>query len=161
VRYIVRNPMRAGLCRDLSEWRWSSHPATIGACPPGLHALDELLQHFGPTRPIARACYRRLLELNHDPQPPAHPLVDGEPHYIVSFLEQIDPSPEHTRAHLHAPRPPLHELITNSNDPAAIAHANRHHGYSMRHIATHLHTSPATISRRINHHDTNTQTSET
>jgi putative transposase len=156
--YIVRNPLRAGLCQDLGEWLWSSHLATIGGCPPGPLALDELLQYFGPTRPVARARYRRLLELEHDSRLPAHPLVDGEPHYVVSFLEQIDPSPEHTRAHLRAPRPPLRELLTDTSDLAAIAHANRDHGYSMRQIATHLNCSPATISRRIQQHASSDET---
>lgn len=34
VRYIVRNPVRAGLCESPDEWPWSSHRATVGLCPP-------------------------------------------------------------------------------------------------------------------------------
>jgi REP element-mobilizing transposase RayT len=33
VRYIVLNPVRAGLCRDPGEWRWSSYGATVGTKP--------------------------------------------------------------------------------------------------------------------------------
>jgi REP element-mobilizing transposase RayT len=33
-RYIVRNPVRAGLCGSPDEWPWSSHRATAGLCPP-------------------------------------------------------------------------------------------------------------------------------
>ena len=33
VRYIVLNPVRAGLCRHPAEWRWSSYRATVGAAP--------------------------------------------------------------------------------------------------------------------------------
>jgi len=33
VRYIVRNPVRAGLCSTPEEWTWSSHRATLGLCP--------------------------------------------------------------------------------------------------------------------------------
>jgi putative transposase len=30
-RYIVLNPVRAGICRRASEWRWSSYRATVAA----------------------------------------------------------------------------------------------------------------------------------
>lgn len=41
VRYIVLNPVRAGLCRHPAEWRWSSYRATVGAVPPpGFLKLD-------------------------------------------------------------------------------------------------------------------------
>jgi len=38
VRYIVRNPVRAGLCAAPESWLWSSHAATAGlrSCPPFL-----------------------------------------------------------------------------------------------------------------------------
>ena len=29
-RYIVQNPVRAGLCRQPGDWPWSSHRATLG-----------------------------------------------------------------------------------------------------------------------------------
>jgi REP element-mobilizing transposase RayT len=29
-RYLVHNPVRAGLCRDPADWPWSSHRATAG-----------------------------------------------------------------------------------------------------------------------------------
>src|SRR5450830_1282598 len=33
-RYIVLNPMRAGLVSTVDEWRWSSYPSTIGEESP-------------------------------------------------------------------------------------------------------------------------------
>jgi putative transposase len=32
-RYVVLNPVRAGLCRSAGEWRWSSYRATCGDAP--------------------------------------------------------------------------------------------------------------------------------
>jgi putative transposase len=32
-RYVVQNPVRAGLCGTCDEWVWSSYRATIGAAP--------------------------------------------------------------------------------------------------------------------------------
>ena len=48
IRYVVLNPVRAGLCDDPGAWRWSSYNASAGveAAPP-LLALGELLALFG------------------------------------------------------------------------------------------------------------------
>ena len=32
-RYVVQNPVRAGICATCEDWRWSSYRATIGAAP--------------------------------------------------------------------------------------------------------------------------------
>jgi putative transposase len=47
-RYIVLNPVRAGLCRRPSGWRWSSYRATAGyvSRPPFL-AAGWVLDQFG------------------------------------------------------------------------------------------------------------------
>ena len=34
VAYIHSNPVRAGLCTDPAEWKWSSYPEFIGGTPP-------------------------------------------------------------------------------------------------------------------------------
>jgi len=33
VRYVIRNPIRAGLSSRPEQWRWTSHHATQSACP--------------------------------------------------------------------------------------------------------------------------------
>jgi hypothetical protein len=47
-RYIVLNPVRAGLVRSAKEWPWSSYRATAGLqeCPDWLR-VDWLLVAFG------------------------------------------------------------------------------------------------------------------
>lgn len=51
VRYIARNPIRAGLCRSPEEWPWSSYAATIGLVPsPPFLAAEELVSWFSPKR---------------------------------------------------------------------------------------------------------------
>jgi putative transposase len=30
-RYVLQNPIRAGLCATCDEWKWSSYPATVGS----------------------------------------------------------------------------------------------------------------------------------
>jgi putative transposase len=43
-RYVVQNPVRAGICATCNDWAWSSYRATIGAAParPFLAAQNVL-----------------------------------------------------------------------------------------------------------------------
>jgi REP element-mobilizing transposase RayT len=49
-RYIVLNPVRAGLCESPEEWAWSSHGAMLGLGRQPFVDTDFLLEQFGPTR---------------------------------------------------------------------------------------------------------------
>jgi hypothetical protein len=56
-RYVVQNPVRAGLNRRCDEWVWSSYRATIGeATPQPFLAVQAVLDIFGPrgADPVAR-----------------------------------------------------------------------------------------------------------
>jgi REP element-mobilizing transposase RayT len=56
-RYVVQNPVRAGLCETCEDWQWSSYRATVGlAVPQPFLAVDELLDIAapGPTDQIGR-----------------------------------------------------------------------------------------------------------
>lgn len=56
-RYVVLNPVRAGLCKEAAERPWSSHRALLGRVePPSWLATDWVLGQFGETR--ARAVGR-------------------------------------------------------------------------------------------------------
>jgi REP element-mobilizing transposase RayT len=62
-RYVVLNPVRAGLCEDPAEWRWSSYRACAGfdEAPPYL-ALPALLALFHPDPRKAIALYRDFVD---------------------------------------------------------------------------------------------------
>lgn len=53
-RYVVLNPVRAGMVNDAAAWPWSSYGATIGStqAPPWL-AVDAMLSQFGDRRSVA------------------------------------------------------------------------------------------------------------
>jgi hypothetical protein len=58
-RYVVLNPVRAGLVRAPGDWPWSSYRATAGEVPaPPFLATDWLLRAFADTREDAVAGYR-------------------------------------------------------------------------------------------------------
>jgi putative transposase len=62
-RYIVLNPVRAGLCDDPAEWRWSSYRALAGkARGAAFLTIDWLLGQFAYERRHARAAFRTFIQ---------------------------------------------------------------------------------------------------
>ena len=55
IRYVLLNPVRAGLCQRAGDWKWSSYRATTSdeASPVEL-ALDSVLGYFGNDNASAR-----------------------------------------------------------------------------------------------------------
>ncbi len=61
-RYIVLNPIRAGMIEDPGRYRWSSFKATAGMIKtPKFLSTDWILRQFAKTRPKAQALYRRFV----------------------------------------------------------------------------------------------------
>lgn len=62
-RYVVLNPVRAGMCDDPAEWRWSSYRPSAGydEAPPYL-ALGELLALFDVDPGLGVALYRDFID---------------------------------------------------------------------------------------------------
>jgi hypothetical protein len=61
VRYIVLNPVRAGVTRTAAEWRWSNYRATAGlTSPPQWLDVNWTLVQFGDGD-RARNLYRRFV----------------------------------------------------------------------------------------------------
>ncbi len=62
LRYVVLNPVRAGIAMRPEQYRWSSHRALLGLAPaPQWLAVDDALAQFGPNRAIARPAYRAFV----------------------------------------------------------------------------------------------------
>jgi REP element-mobilizing transposase RayT len=155
VRYIVRNPVRAGLTTKADEWRWTSHAATIGNRRPGVVAVADLLSCLGPEPSSARARYADLVGGEADPAVSLHPLFAGDEDFVETSLSLVRPSPEHPRAYVEPcrRRPPLAELVRGGDDAAAVFAAFAEHGYSLRQIATHLGCGVTTVHRRVRAHE--------
>lgn len=63
LRYVVMNPVRAGLCSEPQNWRWSSYRAMIGLAPaPGFLDVDRALSCFGLDEHAARDAFRDFVE---------------------------------------------------------------------------------------------------
>ena len=62
-RYVVLNPVRAGIARHPADWQWSSYRATAGLeSPPKWLVVDWTLNQFGQDQPTARRLYRRFVQ---------------------------------------------------------------------------------------------------
>jgi REP element-mobilizing transposase RayT len=62
LRYVVRNPVDAGLCSDPGEWPWSSYRASVGEIrPPAFLAVARVRSQFGDMSERAMARYREFV----------------------------------------------------------------------------------------------------
>lgn len=63
LRYLVLNPVRCGIARFASDYRWSNYCATAGLAPrPSWLAIDWTLEQFGEQNRIAaHEAYRRFV----------------------------------------------------------------------------------------------------
>lgn len=61
-RYVVLNPVRAGLVQSPAQWPWSSYLPTAGKVTgPGWLAADRVLELFSTDQAQARRAYQRFV----------------------------------------------------------------------------------------------------
>jgi len=61
-RYVVLNPVRAGMADDLSAWPWSSYLAVAGkARPPAWLATGDVLTYFSSQKKRAQRKYKAFV----------------------------------------------------------------------------------------------------
>jgi len=61
-RYIVLNPVRAGICDDPAEWGWSSYRPLVGESPDAAFlTTDWLLVQFAPEPRHAHAAFQAFI----------------------------------------------------------------------------------------------------
>jgi REP element-mobilizing transposase RayT len=62
-RYVVLNPVRAGMVDHAGDWPWSSYRAMTGeSIPPKCLDVDFLLSQFGKSANRAKEAYRRFVQ---------------------------------------------------------------------------------------------------
>jgi hypothetical protein len=63
LRYVVTNPVKAGLCGSPDEWPWSSYRASVGLdSVPRCLDVARLRSYFGDTAETATARFREMAE---------------------------------------------------------------------------------------------------
>lgn len=152
-RYVVLNPVRAGMCRHPAQWRWSSFRATVGAeCPPRFLDLDGILGLFADDRPRAHERYRTFVDDANGVRPWDRVVGEiylGGESFASERSAGVRPRTEIPRPQWQPVRVPLASLVRDRSDAAGMAMAYRDHGYRLGEIAAHLRLSYSTVSRRL------------
>jgi REP element-mobilizing transposase RayT len=160
-RYIVRNPVRAGLIAEVADWQWSSYGATAGMSNvPHWLAVDWITVAFDTTDVgDAQASYRRYVN---DPAPRKSnvnmrsPIV-GDATFqaaVSGEWKQLWPDRPLARISDDRARPALSALfdqIEGAGDhrDRAVSLAHETYGYSLTEIAAHLGVSRKVITRAL------------
>lgn len=156
-RYVVLNPVRAGMVDSADQWPWSSYRAMMGQSPaPKWLAIDGLLGQFGRDRNTARHHYRRFVldGVERD-------LWEGLRQQIFlgdeAFVERMQEKAKIIGDELTVPeaqrRPPPPRLVeiaaSHEERNAAIVSAYATGAYSYREIAEHFNVHLATVGRIV------------
>ena len=161
-RYVVLNPVRAGIVSDPAEWKWSSYLGTSGqATPHACLSLKFLLSLFSDRLPAAHKQYCSFVnEGVEDPSPfvdVKHKTILGSPQFISDLWEEnydAEEIKEISKSERMINRLSLQELfdddITRNDRDDAIFLARLRCGYSVSDIATHLKLHRSTVSKILN-----------
>ena len=166
-RYVVLNPVRAGVVRRPGQWRWSSYRATVGLTKaPDLLSTDWVLLQFGSCRPEAQREYRKHVREGLGGSAPWKGLVAGLLLGSEAFVarcrarlsSRLDLG-DVPREQRFLGRPALGDLFDDvdvKDTPtrnAVIATAYLAHGYTMTAIADFLGIHTMTVSRVVRAHE--------
>lgn len=160
-RYVVLNPVRAGIAWTANDWTWSSYRSVMGkAAIPQWLAVERTLSLFHHQRAPARRAYARFVAAGvHAPDPTAgasRPGFIGSDAFVEQMLSRVSPatlSPEITRT--SRPAASLDAIAGSSKTrDGAIRRAYSSTAYSLTEIARYFGLHVSTVSRivRREHH---------
>lgn len=156
-RYIVLNPLRAGMVESLEEWRWSSYPFVTGqeTLPPWLDT-DWLLGQFGTQRGEAIRSYSQFVMAGKGLPSPLektrHQLLLGDDAFAESHRQSKDSEAlrEVSKAHRRSIALTLEEFwMRHENKDEAMAHAYLSGAYTMAEIGQYFGMHYMTVSRAV------------
>jgi REP element-mobilizing transposase RayT len=157
-RYVVLNPVRAGMVAAPSDWAWSSYRAVVGDVPaPGWLETDAVLRTFAEDRITAVAGYRRFVTEGIGAASPWQALkgqiyLGSEP-FVERMQARIDPArplqevPKRQRRALAKPLADYAAAYADRDRAMAEAYATG--TFSMQAIAEHFGVSRMTVSRAV------------
>jgi len=150
-RYIVRNPVAAGMVEDVSDWPWSSYRATAGLEQvPAFACVDWILEQFGTSRDRYREYVDQASEEDAPLQRAAGSHVLGNSKFREQVQQKINAGPEVPRAEKYIVRLSLEKIKAGSSKRGDwMAAAYRDHGYTMREIADYAEVHYSLVSKVI------------
>jgi putative transposase len=154
-RYIPLNAVRAGMCPEAGDYRWSSYRAMMGQAPiPPFLQANFVLGLFGSDLNSARGHFQRFVREGIDARPLDNVRVRiflGSDTFILKHLDGQVPPKGIPRLQAKLYRPDLGTLLKS---PDGLRQAHEKEGYSLREIGTALRLHPATVGRRLQQNQT-------
>jgi len=153
-RYVVLNPVQAGMVETAGDWSWSSYRGVMGkSAAPDWLAVNPTLELFHAQRGPARRAFARFVAdgVNADDPYEDSPKAGflGTESFIETLLDKHDPTsvssevPKRLR-----PAHSLEQIARQSADrDQAIAEAYRSGAYTLTEIARHFGIHLSTASR--------------
>jgi REP element-mobilizing transposase RayT len=150
-RYIVRNPVAAGMVALVADWPWSSYRATAGLEKvPAFGCINWILEQFGGSAARYREYVDRTLKEEGSLKKAKGSHVLGSEAFRENVQKNIKADSEIPRLQKHIVRLSLNEIKAGVLDRGAwMAHAYRHHGYTMREIAEYARVHYSLVSKVI------------
>ncbi|WP_426174006.1 transposase [Massilia sp. TWR1-2-2] len=156
-RYVVLNPVRAGMVSGPEAWAWSSFGMTCSDVPPPEWLeTDSLLSQFGVERQDAVQSYRAFVAAGRGLKSPMtnlrNQLFVGDDNFLkqISAVEKRPTSSEISRTQKMLAAPELHEYdVRKATRQAAMARAYIDGSYTMAEIAAHFSVHYKTVSRAV------------
>ncbi len=165
-RYVVLNPVRAGMVPEAKDWSWSSYRAMVGLkSPPLWLETDWILGQFGEERTQAQSRYTSFVDAGVG----TASVWEGLRNQIflgsVAFIERFASTTQKPAALREVPRAQrkalVKPLVTFEQEYVdrrdAMARAFLSGVYTMQEIADHFHVHYATVSRAVRRHEQNQQ----
>ena len=157
-RYVVLNPVRAGMVKNVTDWRWSSYRASVGLEPaaPWL-AIDGMLAQFAERRSLAQ---RRYAQFVAEGVKAISPWANVKGQVFLGDEQFMQRMQAHARtgkddvqipiAQRRPPPPPLAHIAKHMSDRnAAIKAAYATGAYSYQQIAEHFGVHFTTVGRIV------------
>ncbi|NTU41463.1 MAG: hypothetical protein HGA78_00105 [Nitrospirales bacterium] len=160
-RYVVLNPVRAGLVEKPEQWQWSSYQATSGLRQsPEYLTIDWILGMFGRHRKASQKRYQSFIEAGAGQKSPWEELKGqvllGEESFVEKFKELLtgkEQNKEISRVQRYSGRPDLETLFQGREAKPlrnkGIADAHLKYGYTLKKIADHLKVHYTTLSKVV------------
>jgi REP element-mobilizing transposase RayT len=161
-RYIVLNPVRAGMVDRAEDWVWSSYRASVGLeAAPGFLTTDWVLSSFGQKRRKARQVFARFVAEGAGKESPWKALRGqiylGSERFVEQMQARIGPDRPLEEVPLNQKRPPARPLANYAERyeerDRAMAEAYRSGAYSMREIGVYFGVGRMTVSRAVKKHE--------
>ena len=162
MRYVVLNPVRAGMVGEAADWPWSSYSSMIGiSSRPDWLETDWVLGQFGNTRGQALMDYIDFVRAGVD-QPSVWESLHGQIYLgsetfvkrmqvLVSDRSAMTEIPHTQRRPLAKPLECYRDTIADSKAAMVAAYATG--DYTMQEIATCFRVHYATVSRAVKKHE--------